>query len=872
MNYLQQELHDLIQKDIKVFEFIQTSALDGLWYWDLENPENEWMSERFWEVMGYEPEKMPHKAVAWQDKIHPEDLKVAIENFTAHCEDPKHPYDQIVRYFHKDGGTVWVRCRGMAIRDENGKPLRMLGAHNEITNLKQREELLEQTSRLANIGYWALNLSKNQVFWSDETKRIHEVEDSYTPDVKTGIQFYHGEEEQQRISAYVQAALTEGKSFDDTFSIKTSKGRIRMVRSIGIPEFVNGECKMLRGLFQDITEQKEAEENLKHQAIGYQTALEAADLGVWEWHHREAKLKLNYKALVLCRIESQTVPGEMLEVDWRNLIYSKDLGKIEALIPQLHSRKKSEINLAIRINTESDYRWTRWTGHLSMNSIGEVYYLGIIEDVHDQYEQQQLLQTFIRESPTPVVMLNREYKVLASSQAWLDLHLLGNHQDVEGQNFNYLFPRSSSQWMPYFMRTEEGETIKSNAELLLQEDGSSRWMKWGLKPWYQEGNLMGGYILYQEDVSARRAASERLKISERTFRGNFENAAIGMAILDSDGKWLQVNDKVLDITGYSRDELLKLSFQDITHPDDLNSDLALLQQLIDGSRDHYQMEKRYITKHGEVVYILLGASVIRDDNGGVLYFVSQIIDINARKLAEKKVQMLLEQEQQRSDRLNSFTHIVSHNLRSHSTSISRLIEFLKEEHPDLLKNEMFEYLIQASSNLNTTIENLKEVVEIQGATTSQMKPCNLKELQDLAIKGLQLQVQSSGIKIQSEISEDLELMGFRAYLESLFYNMISNAIRYSSSDRKPEIKIYTKRKSKNFIDIYFEDNGVGIDMDRNADRVFGMYNTFHYHPESRGLGLFLTRNQVEVMGGQITVESVVNQGTTFRVTLPYEES
>ncbi|MEO0911586.1 MAG: PAS domain-containing sensor histidine kinase [Pseudomonadota bacterium] len=140
MHYLQEELERLIQCDPATFAFIRQGSLDGIWYWDLENTEEEWMSPEMWRLFGLDPAKMPHKAAAWQDIIFQEDLSVAIENFQKHCADPSHPYDQIVRYRHADGSTVWVRCRGIAIRDESGKPIRMLGAHNDLTPIKKAEE------------------------------------------------------------------------------------------------------------------------------------------------------------------------------------------------------------------------------------------------------------------------------------------------------------------------------------------------------------------------------------------------------------------------------------------------------------------------------------------------------------------------------------------------------------------------------------------------------------------------------------------------------------------------------------------------------------------------------------------------------------
>ena len=145
--YLKDELDKLILSDISIFEFIKSASLDGMWYWDLEHPENEWMSERFWEVMGYDPAKMKHLASEWQDKIFPEDLEVAIDNFHKHLEDPNHPYDQVVRYKHKDGSTVWVRCRGIAIRDKDGKPIRMLGAHNDLTEIMNAKQEIEELNK-----------------------------------------------------------------------------------------------------------------------------------------------------------------------------------------------------------------------------------------------------------------------------------------------------------------------------------------------------------------------------------------------------------------------------------------------------------------------------------------------------------------------------------------------------------------------------------------------------------------------------------------------------------------------------------------------------------------------------------------------------
>ena len=142
MHYLKKELYELLQKDSTIFSFLQLGSLDGIWYWDIESPNDEWMSPEFWKLLGFDPAEKEHLVSSWQDLINQQDLDVALDNVHKHCANPQHPYDQVVRYQHKDGSTVWVRCRGIAIRDESGKPVRMLGAHNDITALKRTEQEL----------------------------------------------------------------------------------------------------------------------------------------------------------------------------------------------------------------------------------------------------------------------------------------------------------------------------------------------------------------------------------------------------------------------------------------------------------------------------------------------------------------------------------------------------------------------------------------------------------------------------------------------------------------------------------------------------------------------------------------------------------
>lgn len=160
-SYLKDELYELVKKDSSIFEFLQEGSFDGVWYWNIEDPLHEWLSPAFKELFGHQDDEIPNTSVWWQENIHPDDLKVVLKNFNEHLNNPDHLYDQIVRYFHKDGHVVWVRCRGMTIRDEDGKPIRMLGVHIDVTEMKetqirlekQCEVLTEQVKRLEALIY-----------------------------------------------------------------------------------------------------------------------------------------------------------------------------------------------------------------------------------------------------------------------------------------------------------------------------------------------------------------------------------------------------------------------------------------------------------------------------------------------------------------------------------------------------------------------------------------------------------------------------------------------------------------------------------------------------------------------------------------------
>ncbi len=274
-HYLETELYSLIKKEPAIFEFLQNGSLDGMWYWDLEKKENEWMSPRFWEVLGYDPADKDHLSSEWQDLVHPDDLKLAINNFNHHCNDPNYPYDQVVRYRHLDGHTVWVRCRGMAIRDSGGKPLRMLGAHTDLTQQKQVEESLRNlTERFqlavesAGLGIWDLDIINNKLFWDSRMYTLYEANPEQYPDAYKAWQERVHPDDLERAEAEVRQAIQGKKEFNTEFRVIWPSGQIRHIKAFAkvTRDTANRPLRMT-GVNWDITQQKQMEEEIRRMAI-----------------------------------------------------------------------------------------------------------------------------------------------------------------------------------------------------------------------------------------------------------------------------------------------------------------------------------------------------------------------------------------------------------------------------------------------------------------------------------------------------------------------------------------------------------------------------------------------------------------------------
>jgi PAS domain S-box-containing protein len=247
------------------------------------------------------------------------------------------------------------------------------------------------------------------------------------------------------------------------------------------------------------------------------------------------------------------------------------------------------------------------------------------------------LAVFVEHAPTAIAMFDRQMRYLAVSRRFVVNHRLATGARLIGRSHFDLFPDGSQRWREIHQRVLAGEELSHEEEPFVHPDGDTDWVRWSMAPWREANGDVGGVLLFTEvtteQVEARRALAE----SEARFRATFENAAVGVLLVDPSGSLLRVNDSFARMLGFSCEELKTKTFQDITHPDDLATNLSVLNKTLTGEASSYCIEKRYLRKDGGIIWANLTVGCVRKNDGSVDYFLSVVEDISVRKRAEARL-------------------------------------------------------------------------------------------------------------------------------------------------------------------------------------------------------------------------------------------
>jgi PAS domain S-box-containing protein len=369
-----------------------------------------------------------------------------------------------------------------------------------------------------------------------------------------------------------------------------------------------------------------------------------------------------------------------------------------------------------------------------------------------------------------------------------------------------------------------------------------------------------------EDIVLKRTID--LKHSNERFIKIFNSNPTGLAISKLDtGSYAEVNPAFLEMMDYNLDEIIGHTSSEL---EIISTDYR--KQMVDILNKYgfiKNVDIKLKDKHNTFKHCILSAELFEDEHQK--YMMSFVYDITDRKIiennllaAKKELEFLADKLTNQNGQLLSFAHIISHNLRAPVSNLNLLANFYKESTTQEDKDELWGNFETVIGHLNTTLDELLETLKIQEDTARDREELSFEKTFNTIKEILVGQLIETKAIIKTDFSKAPDVFYPKIYLESIMLNLISNAIKYKSPDRPP-LLIIASDNADGEVSLTVKDNGLGIDMARHSKNLFGLRKTFHRHAEAKGVGLFLTKTQVETMGGEISAESVVNEGTTFKV-------
>lgn len=513
--------------------------------------------------------------------------------------------------------------------------------------------------------------------------------------------------------------------------------------------------------------------------------------------------------------------------------------------------------------------WIKAIGEAEFRN-GKLYRLfGTMQDITEtrrMYEELSLSQQYYRSlfehNPDAVFALDLDEKISVANK---QMALLAETDvaSLTGQAFTRFFlPEDRSTALKHFAKAMMGRSVSYNCGFITIT-GRRREVNITNLPVKVSGTVVAIYVI-AKDISEQVASRMLVEQSEANLRTVFDNTEIGYVLLTDDLRIISFNKPAQDYIISKRQKLLKENDLLVTgFQDERGRSLKQIREkVLRGDKVEYE---RFVSDDGKTgKWYNIIFHPVYGEHDQALGIIMEIENITERKKSALELERSFNLLNEQNKRLLNFSYITSHNLRSHTSNIKSIVSFLEEAETQEERTEMMEYLKTVSNNLDETIHNLNDVVSINNSVNLVFTPLFLIEFISKATDLLKEQIIQKQAIIENKLMIDATVNFNPAFLESIMLNFLSNAIKYSHPERRPIITLDSYMDNGQFV-LTIADNGIGIDLEKNGDKLFGFYKTFNGNSDARGLGLFICKNQVEYMGGKIEVESKLGEGTTFKI-------
>jgi PAS domain S-box-containing protein len=763
-------------------------------------------------------------------------------------------------------------------------------AESELTEMGV---LLERTNKIAGVGSWEVDLVDNSLTCNSTVKEILEIPKEFQL-YQTNVPSFFTSEDYIAFRSSIRESIDNQATFDEEFQNLTFEGNRIWTRIVGYPEFEGSKCVRFYGVLLNIDTQKRTSEKMILKETQFRTAFESTELGMVIASVKGFIQDCNERFSDLMGYKKNDIIGSHFS---RYTIKEEVAAEVEMLIEIEQGTRDSYTIEKKNVRKNGEEIWILLVISAIRDQNGNALHLiGQIFDIDEQKKTREQLKYSERRFKSVynstfqfIGFLKPDSVIVSLNNTALDF--LGKKmEDVQGLKFAYGFwwnhtVEESDKLKDSLERAAQGEFIRYETKVF-NKDLNSFTIDFSITPvWNDDGNID---ILIVEGRQINELVAYRQQIEETALHlKSILDASTSIAIIEADpsGKILTFNKGAENLLGYSEEEALgslrvadlhnkdvwNRWVSDIEGSDNINADKYSYQKVFEviNKKPDKTFEIEYQRKDKSVFPGLVSRTTIKDTSGspkGVLVVVS---DITQLKRSENDLKNLLNITTEQNKRLFNFAHIVSHNLRSHAGNLTMLLDLMIAENPNDKELEYIPYLKKAASGLMETITHLNKIAVMNANELTDLEEVDLSECVIKNINNLKAQILESNIELEVDVPKGMVVRAVPAYLESIIINLLTNAIKYRSEKRVPLIAVNATIKD-DYIIINIEDNGIGIDLEKYGTKIFGLYSTFHDGKkvrDSRGIGLFITKNQVEAMGGKIEVSSIPDIGTRFSVRL-----
>lgn len=554
-------------------------------------------------------------------------------------------------------------------------------------------------------------------------------------------------------------------------------------------------------------------------------------------------------------------------------LFTKLSDQQEKLLSDCLKGEAHEAQIDYNVNIASGHKWFEWKCNPwydeKENIIGLIIQTEDITELKLNEDRLNKTKALLKAISEISKIGNWEYDIINDHLHWCDMtrkihqvseDFVPNIENAldffkEGYNKNTIS-------MIVHEAMEKGTPWSEKLQLITAK-GNEVWVQAAGIPVFNDEKLVGLTGTFQ-NIDHQISSEAKTKENEQLLRTLVDNLPLNVFIKDTESRKILVNKAECDYLGVANSEEI-LGKNDFAFYDkevaqiSIDEDIKVMETLTPmlGKETVSRRENGGITT-------FLTSKIPLIDNGRATGLVGISMDISDLKQKEEELLDLINVASQQNKKLVNFAHIVSHNLRSHTANFSMLLDFLLNEKDEDEKQNILKMLTDTSDNLSETLENLNEVVDINTNTNIETKPINLYSKINELEHNLSEFLQNNKASIVNNISNKIEINVVDSYIDNILTNFIINAVKYKDSERNPVVILSTTSEN-GYTVLSIRDNGLGIDLKKYGDKLFGMYKTFHDHTDSKGIGLYITKNQIQAMKGKVTVSSKVGVGTTFNI-------